>query len=186
MRYSVKQLLDVMTQPDDILIIQDIDEMTTKDAILKYDPQKNLYACTELRIVYYYFNRGSVYDSNETTAIPNYWYAGTKFITFEKLKATFAGDVVELRKSTGCKTDLASRFIGSDPLTYCDQFVIEQAGWHFSYVLDDLHLQRKVRSRTDQLSISDYQYFKSDGQAIHGYLRNYGLYQLSLPKELLR
>ena len=75
----------MMGLPKDILIVDDVDEMISRQTFLSFDPDNMIHASTELRIFYFYFNRQSVYDDKDHLAMPNMWFTGTKLTTMKYL-----------------------------------------------------------------------------------------------------
>lgn len=140
MKNAAYYILKLVAVNEDILIMDDVDEMISKETLMKYDPRVHDYAITELRLFYFYYNRRSSYHDQERTDIPNYWYTGTKLTTFKYLKEKFKGDVIGLRRGIGCKFDVASRTVLPGNSQSCLGYLIQSAGWHFSYVLNKENL----------------------------------------------
>jgi hypothetical protein len=80
------------------------------EGFLRFDPRVDDYASTELRQFYFYFNRQSTYNRNETNNAPNYLYNGAKIITFRKLLELMGGNMAMLRTQS-CRHDVSSKTV---------------------------------------------------------------------------
>ncbi len=95
-----------------------------------------------------------------------------KLTTYKVLRLRFNTELIPLRRGYGCKDDPISR-MSYDPLITCDCPVLTGAGWHFSYVMNDDDLLKKVRSIADTLPdtiIPDYVAQRTVSPSPLGYL----------------
>ena len=69
------------------------------------------------------------------------------------------------------------------------QDIIPMAGWHFSYIMDDEKLLRKMRSYADSpgtnLTISDFKEQRSRGTAPNAYNKHLPFLEADLPPQLV-
>lgn len=97
----------------------------------------------------YYFNRISVIDYNGREDVPHKLLLGTKFTTYKVLRVRFESIFIRLKRGMGCYDDLSSFKHKYEPLLQCYCPVLRNAGWHFTYVMNDVDMLKKLRSFAD-------------------------------------
>lgn len=156
MRNKAYDIISEFAETDDLVIMSDADEIVTPLSIDEYNPYKYQYAATEMFLYYFYYNQLSVIQDSRGSITPNYWYKGAKIIKFAHLVANFHGDLTQLRNGVGCNTDISARKIDSGEYitVKCSEQLIQKAGWHFTYILDDTKLSKKINGVADNPGIN--------------------------------
>ena len=156
MRNKAYDIISGFAGTDDLIIMSDADEIVTPLSINEYNGSKYQYAATEMFLYYFYYNQLSVLQDSYGRITPNYWYKGAKIIKFGYLAMNFQGDLTHLRNGVGCNTDISSRRIDSGEYitVECSEQLIRKAGWHFTYILDDKKLLKKINAVADNPGIN--------------------------------
>ncbi len=135
-------------EPDDLILISDLDEIPKPSAIQSYNP---IYKRGDLRQRYYsyYLNNYWIGDVNEKgDLIPgsNVW-RGTKITTYKYFIDFFRGNATSVRifKSFGFLRGLKRAWF---KLT--QNQVIPDGGWHFTWVFSVENIIKKIESTAHQ------------------------------------
>ena len=132
-------------------------------------------------------NRLSVFDYKGREEIINYWTFGTKITTYKIQREQFKNELILLKKGFDCKDGINSR-LNYDPLLNCICPVLRNAGWHFSSLLNDADLLKKMRSNTGAKidnTIPNFEAQRSVSSTPLMYLQDFELKDAGLPKELV-
>ena len=91
-----------------------------------------------------------------------------------------------VRRKT-CNSD--KRKVDAMERLVCPHKIIRLAGWHFTYVLSDAGILKKIRasadSETSKKSISNFTSARWDGVFRGCYTKDFGLFQANLPDEIV-
>lgn len=165
MRNSAITALRPMTVGRDVLIIGDLDEIISHEAFMQFDPDIQEWMGAQQRYFQFYLNRLLVFDTPERKQLINYWTHGTKIITVEAIKKRLNFDLNLMRYDWVCGNQHLkswASFDGDYDIECRDKY-IAMAGWHFSYIMDDQHLLKKMRQNADfdkNYTISDFEQFR--------------------------
>jgi beta-1,4-mannosyl-glycoprotein beta-1,4-N-acetylglucosaminyltransferase len=133
-------------EPNDLILVSDLDEIPRPEKILEYDPKRYLRGDFNQRNYNYLMNNLSVESDNK----PSVWF-GTNITTFQYLKEFFHNvNSVRSYKSSGIfrsiKRTLFKKF-KTQP--------IMDGGWHFSWVTSPELIMVKMNSIAEQEFIKD-------------------------------
>ena len=126
------------------------------------------------RLVFWYFNRFSFFDTPERKQMPNYLIRGTKLTTIDAFDRLFAYNISNLRQSNACHEPGFTVDYASTEQSYkvkCQVNYIDHAGWHFTSVLTNEALVKKFFSAADfdkDNKIADFEALKR-GSAFYSY-----------------
>lgn len=124
-RNSIIKAIDQHAESEDIIITSDLDEIPNPSVIKELNSffnSKNLYHCKQ-KFYYYYLNN----------SLNRNWY-GSRICTFDFLKANTVQGVRQATEET-------SRLNG---------IILEDAGWHFSYLGGAEKIKFKIESFSHQ------------------------------------
>lgn len=135
-------------QPDDLILISDLDEIPNPKQILKYD-RRFLRGDFAQRYYSYYLNNywvGDVNSAGDLVPNTNIWY-GSKVTTFKSFKNFFNCNATSVRsyKSSGIFRSIKRAWF-----RWANVQIIEDGGWHFTWIFSMDNLIKKLESTAHQ------------------------------------
>jgi len=127
--------------------LSDIDEIISKETIDKFDEKNGILAVVEQRVFFFYFNRRAVFDDYRK-GIKNLCYGNTRILLFKNIRDKFKGIISYVRP----RSYIVNSYLTSDLnilFFFKNIQFISLGGWHFSYVLSDQGLLKKLRNSAD-------------------------------------
>ena len=135
-------------QPDDWIMISDLDEIPRPESISKYQPS-NLRADFDQRYYSYYLNNywlGDIDASGNLKPESNIW-RGTKLTTYKHFVSFFESNATSVRsyKSSG-----VFRSIKRTWFRWFNIQLIRDGGWHFTWIFSIENIIKKIQSTAHQ------------------------------------
>ena len=103
MKDVAKIVLDTMAHDRDVVMCSSLDEIPSREGLLQFQPDFYDWIGIQQRVSHWYFNRVSIFDTEERKKMPNYLIRGTKITTYEVLNRVFKGLLMNLRTGEACK-----------------------------------------------------------------------------------
>lgn len=125
---------------DDWIILSDVDEIPRPDAILKFRPKRYISALLVQRLYFYAFNNQATADGRQDP-----WWRKARITTAARLRHWF-GSMQRLReyRTTGALRSLKRNW------NRLRTQIIDDAGWHFSYLTTPDQIIEKLNAFAHQ------------------------------------
>jgi beta-1,4-mannosyl-glycoprotein beta-1,4-N-acetylglucosaminyltransferase len=141
-------------QPDDLIMISDLDEIPKPEAIEKFDAKRYLRGDFCQRYYSYRLNNfwvGDVDSSGNLQPKSNVWH-GSKITTYENFINFFSGNASQVRiyKSSGILRGIKRAWF-----KLFNNQLIQDGGWHFTWVFSIQDIIKKIESTAHQEFNSD-------------------------------
>lgn len=136
-------------QDDDLVLISDLDEIPKPEAIEKFDAKRYLRGDFCQRYYSYYLNNfwvGDVDPSGNLQPKSNVWH-GSKITTYKNFINFFAGNASQVRiyKSSGILRGIKRAWF-----KLFNNQLIQDGGWHFTWVFSIQDIIKKIESTAHQ------------------------------------